>query len=365
MYKKTNRASKTSRKPPPPPDMVLSDFLKFEDYQSFDTLRADDILNDTKMKSHESAHKLLLYLNNLKNKKGMIHTIGTAESLTAGLMFSTLVDIPMFGVHKYGCFGVYDTDAKRVFLGVQVKNVYTHRCAKEMAVGILKNSNATIGIAVTGNAMPWSCHKDMLGEVFIGVACYGDNNTIICETYIVNMCKLTDKANTQCTLWYNNIIQELDLCKTLNKYDVNLDEQKKYNRLTDGYNDSILTAYVSSYIRNKTTEIAFNKALKFLHTNLNNSKLAVPSWMITSSRIDNEDYDETKFRGEPCQNAVLKKSRENITNVECINKTLCDDEVRVGMNTTALFNGGKPKKAKPNNTKPKNAKPKNPKPKSK
>jgi len=274
------------------------------------------------------------------------------------LMFSTLVDIPMFGVHKYGCFGVYDTDAKRVFLGVQVKNVYTHRCAKEMAVGILKNSNATIGIAVTGNAMPWSCHKDMLGEVFIGLACYGNNNTIICETFNVNMCTLNNKANTQCTLWYNNIIQELALCKTLNKYDVDLEEQKKYNRLTDGFNDSILTAYVSSYIRNKTTQIAFDKALKFLHTNLNNSKLAVPSWMITSSRIDNEDYDETKFRGDPCQNAVLKKSRENITNIECINKTLCHDEVRVRMNTTALFKGGKPNKAKPKNPKPKNAKPK-------
>jgi len=310
--------------------------------QSFDTLRADDILNDTKMKSHKSAHKLLVYLNNLKNKKGMIHTISTAESLTAGLMFSTLVDIPMFGVHKYGCFGVYDTDAKRVFLGVKVKNVYTHRCAKEMAEGILKNSNATIGIAVTGNAIPWSCHKDMLGEVFIGVACYGDDKTIICETYNLNMCKLNNKANTQCTLWYNNIIQELDLCQTLNKYDVDLEEQKKYNRLTDGYNDSILTAYVSSYIRNKTTEIAFDKALKILHSNLKKSNLSVPSW-ITSSRIDNEDYDETKFKGEPCQNAVLKNYRDKITNVECINKTLCNDEVRVEMNTTALFKGGKPK----------------------
>ena len=51
---------------------------------------------------------------------------------------------------KYGCFGVYDTDAKRVFNSVKVDDVYTHTCAKEMAVGLLKNSNATLAISVTG-----------------------------------------------------------------------------------------------------------------------------------------------------------------------------------------------------------------------
>jgi nicotinamide mononucleotide (NMN) deamidase PncC len=69
----------------------------------------------------------------------------------------------MFGDHKYGAFSVYNTDAKRVFLGLRVENVYTRRCAKEMAEGILKNSNATIGIAVTGNAMPYPENKEMLG----------------------------------------------------------------------------------------------------------------------------------------------------------------------------------------------------------
>ena len=343
MNKKTSKKDK----------LLLDDYLQHEDYQSFDTLRADDILNDTKKMSHKSAHKLLVFLNNLKNKKDMIHTIGTAESLTAGLMFSTLVDIPMFGVHKYGSFGVYDTDAKRVLLGVKVKNVYTHRCAKEMAEGILKNSNATIGIAVTGNAMPWSCHAEMLGEVFIGLACYGNDNTIICETFNINMCTLNNKANTQCTLWYNNIIQELALCKTLNKYDVDLDEQKKYNRLTDGFNDSILTTYVSSYIRNKTTEIAFSKALTFLHDNLKTSNLHVPLW-IAKSRIDkDEEYYETNFVGDSCQNAVLKNYRDIITNVKCINKTLCLDEQRVRPDTTAIFKGEKPKNPKPKNPKPK------------
>ena len=67
--------------------------------------------------------------------------IATSESLTGGLLMSTLVDIPWGGFMKYGAFGVYDTDAKRVFNNVRVDNVYTHKCASEMAIGILKNSN--------------------------------------------------------------------------------------------------------------------------------------------------------------------------------------------------------------------------------
>ena len=71
-------------------------------------------------------------------------SLATAESLTGGLIFSTLVDMPLGGSTKYGCFSVYDTDAKRIFLGVTAPDVYTHRCATEMAVGVLKNSNARL-----------------------------------------------------------------------------------------------------------------------------------------------------------------------------------------------------------------------------
>ena len=41
--------------------------------------------------------------------------IATSESLTAGSIMSILVDIPWGGFLKYGCFGVYDTDAKTRF----------------------------------------------------------------------------------------------------------------------------------------------------------------------------------------------------------------------------------------------------------
>ena len=129
------------------------------------------ILDKVEDMAHKAAYDLLVELN-LRATKDKWLQVCTSESLTAGMIMSTLVDIPWGGYLKYGAFAVYDTDAKRVFNKVSVDNVYTHRCAKEMAVGILKNSNASLAIAVTGNAMPLNDHVDMLGEVFIGVAGY-------------------------------------------------------------------------------------------------------------------------------------------------------------------------------------------------
>jgi nicotinamide mononucleotide (NMN) deamidase PncC len=133
--------------------------------------------------------------------------IATSESLTCGLIMATLVDIPWGGFMKYGGFGVYDTDAKRVFNNVKVDDVYTHKCAAEMAIGVLKNSNATIAIAVTGNAMPLNEHVDMLGEVFISIAGYDMNNNIIFITKSINACIDTDIDNMQniCKKWYDTI----------------------------------------------------------------------------------------------------------------------------------------------------------------
>jgi nicotinamide mononucleotide (NMN) deamidase PncC len=154
--------------------------------------------------------ELLLLINkrskwdedNIQSKNRYLQ-IATSESLTCGLIMSTLVDIPWGGYMKYGGFGVYDTNAKRVFNGVEVENVYTHECAEQMAVGILKNSNATIAIAVTGNAMPFGNHSDMLGEVFIGIAGYNSNGDIMVSTRVVNACDQTniDTMNQYCKDW--------------------------------------------------------------------------------------------------------------------------------------------------------------------
>lgn len=133
--------------------------------------------------------------------------IATTESLTCGLIMSTLVDIPWGGYMKYGGFGVYDTDAKRVFNHVQIHDVYTHKCASEMAIGVLRNSNATLAIAVTGNAMPINEDVDKLGEVFIGIAGYNAYDEIIYVTKAMNMCIENNNEDFKklCSTWYATI----------------------------------------------------------------------------------------------------------------------------------------------------------------
>ena len=168
--------------------------------------------------------------------------IATTESLTCGLVMATLVDIPWGGFIKYGGFGVYDTDAKRVFNAVRVDDVYTHKCAAEMAVGVLKNSNATIAISVTGNAMPLNSHVDMLGEVFIGIAGYNANDEIIYLTKSINACMETENATMKktCRKWYSTI-----------------KDDGKYNPRDD-------TASVSQEIRYYTVMKAYELCIEFI-----------------------------------------------------------------------------------------------------
>jgi len=198
-------------------------------------------LESLKLLAHKAGYDLLVELNRRAGKDKWLQ-ICTSESLTAGLVMATLVDIPWAGYLKYGCFGVYDTDAKRVFNHVMVDDVYTHRCAKEMAVGILRNSNATIAIAVTGNAMPLNEHVDMVGEVFIGVAGYNSNGEIIYTTKSINACLETEEKGLKelCASWYTTIAR---------------------NR---AYNPRDKTALMSQEIRNYTTYAAFKHCLDFV-----------------------------------------------------------------------------------------------------
>ena len=251
-------------------------------------------LNDLKLGAHKAAFDLITELNDRATKDKWLQ-VCTSESLTAGLIMSTLVDIPFGGYLKYGCFGVYDTDAKRVFNGVSVDDVYTHRCAKEMAVGILNNSNATLAISVTGNAMPLNPDVDMLGEVFIGIAGYKDNQ-IIYETYATNACNesLSNEFKGVCKTWYETI-------KKLGKY-----------------NPRDRTALVSQYIRNYTAIAALDLCLKFVKTH----NPEVPDFIIDRKRINQDNVNGThpnipqnKYKekieevcvASPCANVVTPK----------------------------------------------------------
>ncbi|MCX6691449.1 MAG: CinA family protein [Methanoregula sp.] len=95
----------------------------------------------------------------------------TAESLTGGMISSSLVDVPFYGSYIYGGFATYDSDAKRQFLGVRTGDVYTKECSLEMAIGALEHSRALVGIAVTGKAGPVEKDDlDSLGVVDVGVS---------------------------------------------------------------------------------------------------------------------------------------------------------------------------------------------------
>ncbi len=209
--------------------------------------------------------------------------IATAESLTGGLIMSSLVDIPFGGYIKYGGFVVYDTDAKRTFINVSVGDVYTHKCAKEMAIGILKNSTSSLGIAVTGNAMPLNHDVDRLGEVFIGIAGYNESGNIIYITQDINGC--IDNNNCEfkklCKKWYSVI-----------------KNNGRYNSRTD-------TATISKEIRLYTTYKALTLCLNFI----NNYNPVTPDFIINRKEINELSNDNNNHTNIPSSkyNSISKE----------------------------------------------------------
>jgi len=220
-----------------------------------------NLIHRAEDKVKEAGYNLLKKITEIYDSRNVGLQVATTESLTTGLIMSSLVDLPIGGWAKYGCFGVYDTDAKRVFNSVQVDDVYTHTCAKEMAIGLLQNSNATFAISVTGNAMPYFSDLEKLGEVFIGVAGYIKNDKgtqIVYETRSVNNClqvgdHIGKLIQTKCNQWYS--------------------AQPDKNT----YAPREMTASISRLIRNYTAFLAMNFAVEFL----DKTELIVPEFIKT------------------------------------------------------------------------------------
>lgn len=261
-----------------PPIPEFKDFVPTpEDFQLIYELEREVF-----KKAYELIKEIVEYKTSPGNPREL--QIATCESLTAGLIMSTLVHVPYGGNHKYGCFGVYDTDAKRVFSGVKVSDVYTHTCAREMAVGLLKNSNATITISVSGNAMPSRDQLNRLGELFIGVAGYkqktgedhakattnsGNENDveIIYETRSSSEClerhdNLGNRIKKNCQLW--------------------IDEN------ATRYAPRAMTASISRLIRNYTALSAMQFAIDFLQKN---KDLIVPNFVVEAKERNQETQD--------------------------------------------------------------------------
>ena len=239
---------------------------------NFGDLKFSMLVNGAKVEAHRAAFDLLKVLDGKQPELKLV----TSESVTGGLLWATIVNIPFFGKYKYGCFGVYATDAKKKFLDVSTTDVYTHECAKQMAEGSLKKSNASLAISVTGNAMPCPEEKNLIGEVFIGIAGYTRDRKIRVETHVFNFCKLDENNNiTLCEQWYNSHNDQCELLKmvapkTMCATDRATTEEIKKNgcdisssSIINGYNSYERTDVLQEYIRNKVVSKACELAKKF------------------------------------------------------------------------------------------------------
>ena len=96
----------------------------------------------------------------------------TAESCTAGAMIAALASIPGTGAVLESGYVVYSPAAKQRLLGVSPVTIERYgltseAVAWEMALGALKDSQASVAIATTGVAGP-----DAQGSIAPGTLCF-------------------------------------------------------------------------------------------------------------------------------------------------------------------------------------------------
>lgn len=102
-------------------------------------------------------------------------TVGTAESLTGGLVCATLVDVPGASRVLRGSVVAYATDVKHSVLGVDADLLAAHgavhpRVAAEMAEGVRRVLGTDVGLATTGVAGPDPQDGRPPGTVHVAVA---------------------------------------------------------------------------------------------------------------------------------------------------------------------------------------------------
>ena len=102
-------------------------------------------------------------------------TVGTCESLTGGMICSTLVDVPGASKVVRGGFVTYQTDAKTLLAGVDAaliadKGVVSAEVARAMAEGAKIRLGVDVAVSATGMASPGDPGDPPAGTVFVGVA---------------------------------------------------------------------------------------------------------------------------------------------------------------------------------------------------
>ena len=108
--------------------------------------------------------------------------IATAESCTGGMVSAALTDVAgSSDVFERG-FVTYSNEAKAQMLSVREKTLQTYgavseEVAREMALGALQHSYATLAVSITGIAGPGGSEHKPEGRVCFGVAREGHVTT--------------------------------------------------------------------------------------------------------------------------------------------------------------------------------------------
>jgi len=105
-------------------------------------------------------------------------TVATAESLTGGLVCSTLVDVPGASAVVRGGVVAYATELKATVLGVDAGQLartgpVDGAVAEQMALGVRRLLGADVGVSTTGVAGPDAADGFPAGTVFVGLAADG------------------------------------------------------------------------------------------------------------------------------------------------------------------------------------------------
>lgn len=101
-------------------------------------------------------------------------TIAVAESLTGGALASAIVDVPGASTVLRGGVVAYATDLKASVLGVDgdllAREGAVHPLvAEQMAAGVARLADASVGLATTGVAGPDPQDGQPVGTVFVAV----------------------------------------------------------------------------------------------------------------------------------------------------------------------------------------------------
>lgn len=102
-------------------------------------------------------------------------TVGTAESLTAGLVVAALVDVPGASASVRGGIAAYATEVKATTLGVDRDllarvGAVDEEVARQMAHGARRMLEVDVAIATTGVAGPDPQDGRPVGTVYVAVA---------------------------------------------------------------------------------------------------------------------------------------------------------------------------------------------------